>query len=457
MRKILCLGLIVLAAAASTRPGFASVPEGPAKKYLSVEEAVDLGLRHSAGVKASEARVDVAQSKAREVKAGRGPALRFLGSYARLSEVPPFEVTLPMASLLPPGFPRSFIVSPNYYDSFMLRLSILQPLFTGFRLSNGAAAAEALEEAARQELVRDRGDVSFAVRSAYWDYFLTVEWGKAVAENVARLNAHLSDIRNFAGQGLATRNDVLRAEVELANAEVAALEVESARTIASTLLNSLLGLPLDTEVEITSSVEAGPPPAPAFEAGSNNLVRRAKKSRPDLKSMDLKVRASEAAVAAAKGGFYPQIYLAGNTYLANPNPRLLPSQNKFYGTWDIGLTLSFDIWNGGQAAEQTRQAEAQLIQAKEMKRQVEDLITLEVTQGRLAVARAEQRVAAAGRAVSYAQENLRVTQDRFKEGVATSVEVLDAETLLLQAQTARVQARTDLAVARAKLQKALGE
>jgi outer membrane protein TolC len=92
-----------------------------------------------------------------------------------------------------------------------------------------------------------------------------------------------------------------------------------------------------------------------------------------------------------------------------------------------------------------------------MRRQAAELITLEVTQGRLAVARAEQRVAAAGRAVASARENLRVTQDRFQEKVATSVEVLDAETLLRQARTAEVQAWTDLAVARARLMKALGE
>ena len=455
MRKILCLGLIVSAAAVLIPPGWASVPDAPVRKPLSVEEAVDLGLNHSAGLKASEARLDAARSKSREVQAGRLPALKFLGSYARLSEVPPFEVTLPFASILPPGIPRSFIVSPNYYNSFMLKLSVLQPLFTGWRLTNGAAAAGAWEEAVRQELSRDRGEVAFAVRGAYWGYYLTVEMEKAVVENVARIKAHASDIRNFAGQGLATRNDVLRAEAELANAEVAALEVENSKTIAATLLNSLLGLPLDTEVEITSSVEPGPSPGSVF--GAEDLLRRAERNRPDLKAMDLKVRAAEATTAAAKGSSYPQIYLAGNYYLANPNPRLLPSQNKFYGTWDVGLTLSFDIWNGGQAAEQTRQAEAQLVQAKELKRQAEEAITLEVTQSRLAVVRTEQRVTAAGRAVASAEENLRVTQDRFKEEVATSVEVLDAEALLLQARTARAQALTDLAIARAKLQKALGE
>ncbi len=419
---------------------------------------MDLGLRHSAGVKASEARLDAARSRAREIKAGRGPAFKLLASYARLSEVPPFEVTLPFASILPPGFPNSFVVSPNYYNSTMLRLSVLQPVFTGFRLSKGAAAAEALEDAAEEEIVRDRGEVSFAVRSAYWDYNLTVELGRAAAENTARLKAHLTRIKDFAGQGLATRNDVLRAEAELANAEVAALEVESGREVALTRLNSLLGLPLDTAIEIASAAEAVPSlPFLEGESGPAGLVRRAEQNRPDLKSLDLRVRAAEASAAAARGSALPQVYLAGNYYLANPNPRLLPSQDKFYGTWDVGLTLSFDIWNGGQAAEQARQAEAQLTQAREMRRQVAELITLEVTQGRLAVARAEQRVAAAGRAVASARENLRVTQDRFQEKVATSVEVLDAETLLLQARTAEVQAWTDLAVARARLMKALGE
>ena len=176
-------------------------------------------------------------------------------------------------------------------------------------------------------------------------------------------------------------------------------------------------------------------------------IEAALADRPELKSAEFRIRASELGVKMARAGFYPQVFLSGNYYYLRPNPRFMPARDKFNGTWDLGISVSFDIWNWGQTKSQTEQAKAQLAQARDARKLLEDQAVLEVTQCRLALARANEKVRVAGQAVGQAEENLRMTRERFKQGVALNTEVLDADVALLQARMNRTQAAIDLVLA----------
>lgn len=422
---------------------------------LSLDEAVAAGLQSSPGLHASQARVDASAAKTREIAAGRLPSLKFGGGYTRLSEVPPFQVTLPIS-------PLPIVVSQNYFNSYTLRLGLQQPLFTGFRLEAGTDSARFLERSAGLDLEKDRSEFIFAVKSAYWGLARAGEIEKAVAENVTQVREHLKDVRAFFDQGLITKNEVLRTELQLSNAELMAIDARNAVEVARTSLNSLIGWPLTSEVELTTPAESLAAAVPAEEktaedsASAQALVQTALADRPELKSADFRIKASEAGVKAAKAGWYPQVFLSGGYYYLRPNPRLLPAVDKFYGTWDIGVSLSMDVWNWGQTRSQTIQAEAQLSQARDARKLLSDQAVLDVTQSRLALSQARQKIGVAGQAVAQAEENLRVTVDRFKQGVALNTDVLDAEVALLQAKINRTQAAIDLALSQARLQKALG-
>ena len=426
------------------------------KRRLGLEEAVRLALETSHALHASEMRREAAAARSRETDAARLPALRFGGGYARLSEVPPFEVSLPFPPL---GSALSkFVVSPNYYNSFTLRLSLQQPVFTGFRLQSAAAMSRELERAAAHETTGDRRDLVYGVTAAYWNLVKAMELRAVLIENVSLIRAHLRDVENFREQGLLTMNDTLRVKTQLANAELMDLEAQDAVQVATTLLNSLTGLPLEAGLEPTTPVEAAAADAAALESADlQSLSQRAKEGRPELRALGARVRASDAGVTAAKSGWLPQAFITGNYYHLRPNPRVMPARDEFFGTWDLGVTVAFDVWNWGQTREQVSQAEAQRAQARDGLSLMEDQVVLEVTQAVLGLRQARQRIAAAGSAVGQAEENLRVTTDRFQEGVALSRDVLDAEVLLLQARTTRAQALADRALAAARLRKAVGD
>lgn len=351
--------IVALALAAAAGP--------PEKRTLTLEQCLELGLASSKGLHASQMTVESMTDRLSEAKAARLASVRFAAGYTRLSEVPPFEVHLPFPAGL--GIPSSFVVSQNFFNNYTLRLGVQQPLFTGFRLQATEQMARLNADAAEQDFARDKTETAYAIRSAYWSLVKVRESRKVIDENVEQVKAHLVDVQNFLDQGLLTRNEVLKVEVQLSSVRLASLDARNAEETAAVWLNNLIGAPLDQEVEPATTVEAlasAAGPAPEESQGLDKLLEKAGSKRPELLSLDLRVKAREAGVRVAESGWYPQVSLAGNLYSINPNPRLLPSQNKFYGTWDVGITLSFDVWNWKTTAYQTGQARAQLAQAVDL-------------------------------------------------------------------------------------------
>jgi outer membrane protein len=424
------------------------------KRPLSLDEAIASGLEASPALHASRMKVEASSAKAREVAAGRLPSLKLGAGYTRLSEVPPFEVTLPFS-------PDPIVVSPAYFNNWSLRLSVQQPLFTGFRLEAGTASARWLEQSAGQDLAKDRSEFIFQVKSAYWGLARARDLQAVIGESINQVREHLKDVRAFFDQGLVTRNEVLRTQLQLSNAELAAIDARNAVEVARTSLNTLIGLPVETDLELTTSAESlagrAPQAVPGGDAsGSQALVDAALAARPEIKAAEFRIKASESGLKAARAGWYPQVSLAANYYYLRPNSRYMPAQDVFHATWDVGLAVSFDLWNWGQTRNQAEQARSQLAQARDARKLLEDMAVLEVTQSRLALSQAQDKLRVSGEAVGQAEENLRMFRERFRQGVALNSEVIDAELMLFQAKVARTQAAIDLALAQARLEKALG-
>jgi outer membrane protein TolC len=425
------------------------------KRPLSLEEAVALGIRTSPGLHASQMKVESSAARTRETVSGRLPSLKFGAGYARLSRVPPFEVVLPFS-------PNPIVVSQNYFDNYSLRVGVQQPLFTGFRLEAGTESARDLEQSAGLDLEKDRSEFVLAVKTAYWGLARAREFEGVIDESINQVREHLKDVKAFFDQGLLTKSEVLRGELQLSNAEIMKIDARNAIEIARTSLDSLIGLPLETDFDLTTSAEAMAAALPQEgmaeedRAAGRSLLDAALSGRPELRAADFRIMASEAGVKASKSGLYPQVFLLANYYYLRPNQRLMPAKDKFYGTWDIGIAVSYDLWNWGQTRSQTEQAKAQLAQARDARKLLEDQAVLDVTQSRLALTSTRAKVKAAGLAVAQAEENLRTTRERFKQGVALNTEVLDAEVFLLQAKMSRAQTVIDLALAQARLEKALG-
>jgi outer membrane protein TolC len=420
---------------------------------LTLEDAIAIAQENSKSLRVSRAVADAADARAGEVRTALYPDLAFYGGYMKLSPG--------IFTLATPAQPTPISVGPVVDNTFTFQLGVRQPLFTGFRLSKNARAAELEAEATRLDQGMEESDLILRVTTAYWMLFQSLQLDIFANENVERMQSYLADTERMQSAGLATRNDILKVEVQLASAKIARIEAGNDVRLAEMTLNNSMGQPLETRVSITSrpgdyidsdstrSVPAGRDPA--------LLASTAFQMRQDVQAFSARAEAARAGVDAARGNWWPQLELTAHVLYNKPNSRYEPLTDEFIGSWDIGIQMLFDIWNWGATTHRVEQAEAALRRSELQYDMLRDNVTLEVYAASLSLERAWEKLGLASLAVSQAEENVRSTGDKYRNGLATSSDLLDAEVSLVQAQTQRTGSQVEFALAKARLRRAAGQ
>lgn len=415
------------------------------EKRLTVDEAVRLALESSRTLHIAESAAESARARQGEVAAADRPHLQTLASYTKLSDVGPFQIQ-------PPGSPAPVTVSPSITNSYLLRLSAAKPLWNGGLIAGRIASAGYYAEAAGAEARRERAEVVANATGAYWGLYKAIEVKKAFQDNVRRVQAHLGDVTNLVEAGVALRDEQLKVQVQLSNAKFQLMDAENNVRLAAMALNSAMGLPLEGGITPATPARTEPSALPPLEEFRN----RAFESRPELAAARLRISAASSAYDATRALSMPQLSLFGNVYMANPNQRYLPNREQFDTTWDFGVMLSYDLWDGGAAREQAGQAASAREQARWTEEHLRDGIELEVNQCYMNLSQARDRIALAREGVGQALESARIVKNRFTNGHATSTDVLDAENALLQAEINLTVALADYEIARVRMDKAAG-
>ncbi len=429
------------------------------KLSLTIEQAVQTGLENSKALKSSQFKVAAAEAKTSEANAAGLPSVKLNAAYTKLSEVDPFKLNFPAFGTLQPDNKTVLFntveaqLGDNVTNNYTLRATVQQPLFTGGKISGAKDISEASYEATKEDFKKDKSDLIYNIKSAYWNLFRANEFKKMVDENVGQIKAHAADAENMMKQGLLTNNDLLKVQVQLSDALVRQIDAKNNVTLSMIALNNTLGLPLTTEIEILSQLQTGI----STSADINGLVKKAVENRPEILGMNARLKMSESNLSIARSGWYPQIFLVGNYNYLNPNQRIFPSKAEFKGTWDVSISLSYDLWNWNTSGSQSAQAEAQLSQTEQALSQMKDGILLEVTQSYLTLNQTNERAAVARKGVEQAEENYRVTNERYKKGLNVNSDLLDAEVALLQAKLNLTQSLIDYELSNARLSRSIGE
>ena len=421
-------------------------------RVLTLEEAMAVALERSRMLGIGMARAEADRAKAAETGSAQYAGLSLVGSYSRIEEGTFKLSTTNLQSPLPVG--------PVPVNNYVLRLGLQQPLFTGSRLSSAADAASLQAEASQMDVAMIREDLLLSVAAAYWTLYQARQLERFAGENVRRMESYQRDTERLVAAGVLTRNDLLRVQVQLSNARISELEAKNDAWLAMMNLNNVMGEPAHAPLELASRPEDvlrpdttsnAPPARPPDE-----LVGLALQQRPDVQAATTRVRAAGAATGVARGAWWPQIDLVANYNYNNPNSRYQPITKEFLGSWDVGLTFAFDLWNWGATSSRVEQAEATLRQSELQQRQMEENVVLEVSRATLNFRKSRQKLTVADLAVAQAAENLRILSDKYRTGLATSTELLDAEVALVSAQTQQSGAQVEMAVARAMLTRAMG-
>lgn len=405
-----------------------------ASPVVSFEEAVRTALSNAREVRLAAEDVRITAEDKNRAAAGRLPRLDASSDYISLSEPPSV-------------FVMGNIVQTAERNIWRARLAAEQTIFDFGRTRSRVDQAEArIDNAVRLEaLARDRQalDVISSFLSAR-----RAEELRAVAEEAL---ATSKEHRRVAGDqyelGVVAKNDVLAADVQVANAEAALVRAGNEVELSRSRLALRMGYPGDRSV-----VPAlGDLPVPREQPPISESLRTAFEKRNELRAQDAVIREGEAAVAAARTEFTPTFFGQGG-YSYEDND-LNPNKSVF----SVLLGGRVNLFSGFADTASLRKARFTVDRRKEVLSKLRDEIALEVKASHLFIAEAEKRQAAAELAVAGAEENLRIQNDRYLEGLSISTEVLDAQTLLTRAKVDRQNAAYDLFEARYRLLAARGE
>jgi outer membrane protein TolC len=414
---------------------------------LTADESVRLGLERNAGLRAARADADAARALYGQARAAMLPAIRTQASYTRLSgNIPEVEFTLP-------GLDTTFTVLPVEVDRYQSEVSFEQPLFTGFRLLNQTRAANLEADAAAYEVEQEQADVAFEIRRVYWALYGAIAVRDAVATSLAQVEAHLGDVRNRVEAGAALTSELLAAQTRRSEVMLERVEAENAVRVAQLELSRLTGLPLDSPVQPVAEANVDPPVAVTLD----ELTARAIEARPQLRALAARVAAFGAQVAATRGHWFPDLGFLARYVYARPNPYFFTDQDQFRGTWELGASMQWDLFEGGRRIAETGEAQARLRGAEARLEHAREQVAVDVARQYLEVRRADEAIAVALQNIEAAEEGFRVARDQFQEGMVLSAQVLEAEEAVHGARTRHAQAIVDHQVARAALLNALGQ
>jgi len=414
-------------------------------KQITLSESIQIALSNSKEVKIAESKYHSAEAEEKEYKANLLPKLSVNASYVRLSDVDPFQITMPFS-------PNPIKIQDVVLDTYTLKATLQQPLFTGFRLSSLKNAAEKRKEAAEIDLDLEKNKVSLQVQTAFFNFYKTSKVVELLEENSKRLKKHLDDTKNFLDNGLVTKNDYLKIEVQYNNNELQKINAVNNNKIARSAFNKSLGININEQTEINTENLS----VTDYEIRYEQALEEAKQNRSELKSASMRLESVNSLVTASKGSWYPAVYLFANAYYNKPNQRIQPIKDEFNETWDAGISLSWDIWDWGITSAKSKQAEEQYAQTELQIGLLNENIELEVYSNYLKVISEQSKITVTKAMLKSAEENYRITKEKYNTQLANSTDLLDAETSLLDAEISNTNAAVDLKLAILTFEKSLG-
>ncbi len=416
------------------------------ERVLTLKESLEIGLQNSKDLKISQSRINYSEAKLSEINSQFLPQFKLFGNYTRLSDnIPAFEVTMPFS-------PNPIRISEPLFNNYTFKLGFTQPLFTGFKLLSSRSAAKYNLQASEIDYLKEQNETAFNIYNAYWNFYKAEEVRNVIAQTLQQMDSHLKDTRNFYEQGLVSNNDLLKLEVLYSNTQLMLIEAENNLKIARIAFNKSLGIDLDTQTKVAATKKT----LNFVNYDLSQILSEALNNRQELKSLAYKVEAGKEGITAAQSSLFPSVYLTGNYYYSNPNPRFLPAKDEFNYNWDVGVTLSWDVWNWGLTSSQISQAEQTKIQLETNYDQLKENIQVEVHSNYLNLLKTEEKVKVNKIALEQAEENYRITAEKYNLQLASSTDLIDAETLKLQAETNLKTAEVDYQIAKVRLEKSLG-
>ena len=407
------------------------------KDLLTLEESIKIALERS--LKLHSATEGIVGSEFRQKAARTDFFPKWTGQYL-------YSKYNTASSYTGTSGASSAIASKDYFN---FSTSVTQPLFSGGSIYSNYRLEKIGVDVSRADLETVKKDLVLQVREGYFNILKAEKFLVVAQQAVKQFEAQLEVTKAFFEVGIVPKNDLLQAEVRLANARQGLVKAENDLAVAKASFNILLRREVSDPLSVVDILEYKPFPL-RFEESLEEALRQ----RPEIKSAELKVAQATEGVRIAKSGFFPVISLSGTYNKLSEEPGLAGDLRT--ERWNVQALATFTLWEWKKTAYKVGESKVKVTQAEDSKSQLIDGVIFEVKQDYLNLLTAEKNIGVGEKAVEQAEENLRMNEERYKYQVATATDVLDAVTLLAQARVNYYSALSDFNIAKARLERAMG-
>jgi TolC family type I secretion outer membrane protein len=413
---------------------------------LALADCLDLALQQNGRLLKARSDLEAAYGVVVQTRAVAIPKIQATGSYTDMD---------PGAVDRFPSLPAGFAINQPH-ESWNAGVQLIQSIYEGGRVTSALRSAKLTKEQALLQYQTTIADTLLAVRVAYYDVLLAAQQITVQEASVNLLTNELQDQQRRFDAGTVPRFNVLRAEVEVANARPRLISARNANRIARNNLVNLLGCNMprdvseDIPLQLTGTLEAEP-----YQIELPAAITQALEKRTELAALRKAEQLRREGVASAQGGYKPSVQVfAGYGWR---NSQFTEDIDRGLGGWNAGAQMSWNIFDGRLTKGKVQEAEALYEKSRtdvdDTGRQVE----LEVRTAYSNFIEAREVLESQKKVQEEAEEALRLARARSDAGTGTQLDVLDAQTSLTEARTTQVQALHDYAVARAHLERAIGQ
>ncbi len=412
------------------------------KVILTLDESIRLALSQNPYHLAAEERVETARAQVREAAAGFLPSLNAQGLHTLDEKL--FELEFP-----DPITGQSQRISVDFTRDYQFSLSLSLPLYTGGRLTSGFKQAKysflSSEEAARQS----EHNTVFSAKAAFYGCLLAEDFVRVAEEAVDVAEKHFNNVKRLYEVGMASKFDLLRSEVELANLKPQLIKSRNNLKIAELNLKTLLGLDLSQPIEIKGELKFE-----LFEPDLETSIDTALVKRPELSQLSYQKKMAGEMLKLARASRLPTVALSGTyNYWAD---RLNFEENTWQNYYTVNLALTIPLFNGFNTSAKVAQSKAMIKELDLTSKGLVDMVKFEVRQALLKLNEAKESLLSQEKNVEQAEESLRIAEINFAEGMVTTLDVSSVRAALTQAKTNYSQALYDYVISLAQLDKAMG-
>ncbi|MFA6169321.1 MAG: TolC family protein [Candidatus Margulisiibacteriota bacterium] len=419
-----------------------------AAQGLTLKESLDLANRNNPTVIAAQKKQAAAGAKLGQATGAFLPTIKLDANYSKSYTQPSLiQFTVPTST---GSVTQSFTSgTDSTVTSNSWTASLNQPLFVA-ALWPGLSLARKGVELADEELKKVQLESAFNVTQSYFGVLKAEKFVKLSQESKEMAQSHLNQVKAMFSAGVATRADLLRGEVQLANTDVSLTKAKNGLELAKDAFNNALGRDLEQTVALEDGSLSG---AIAALPEYQDLFKLALANRPEWRQFQLNKKIVEETLRISQVEYYPTIFLVGQ--IGNRGMEY-PGYNSSVNSWSVAGVGSWALFDGFGRENRIKENGANLEVQTANEDQFRSGLALEVRDIYLTIKSALEIINSAEKAVTSAAESYKVSASRYNSGVGTNIEVLDAQVALTQAKINHLQSLFDLEIAKAKLNKIVG-